>query len=183
MTTGSRRITRRGAASIAGAAALVSLAACTPVVGSGSAQPSDVAAYQSTVAASRAAAAASAKTSACSAWRAAYDKRNAVTDSTIAATKGGNWTWDSIGPSINAEVAAIATESGTLPGVIATPDLAATIRTLITDYKTKLDAYGEALRADQAARSQSTDSWSRSNPALDALQTVADNVKGTCSIS
>ncbi|TWS23379.1 hypothetical protein FK268_13895 [Tsukamurella sputi] len=182
MTTGRTRPVRRGAAAIAGAAALISLAACTPVAGSGSAQPTDVAAYQSTVASSRAAAAAAAKTSACTAWRAAFDKRNPLTDATIAATKDGKWTWDSIGPAINAELAAIATESGTLPGIVATPDLAPTIRTLMTDYKTKLDAYGEGLRADQAARSTSTDSWSRSNPALDALQTVTNNVQGICSI-
>lgn len=183
MTTAGTGTARRTTVAIMGAAALVSLAACTPVVGSGTAQPSDVAAYQSTVASSRAAAAASAKTTACAAWRAAFDKRDAVTDSTVAATKGGNWTWDSIAPAISSELAAIATESGTLPGVIATADLAATIRTLMSDYKTKLDAYGEALRADQAARSGAPGSWSRSNPALDALQTVADNVKGTCSIS
>lgn len=177
----SRRL-RTGAALLVVGGVAVAATGCAPVAGSGSAAGSDVSAYQSTIASSRAAAAAAAKTSTCTAWRAGYDARNTQTDATVEATQGGDWNWDSIGPALQTELAGIATESGKLPALIATPDLAPTLKTVISDYKTKLDAYGEALRADQTARA-TTSAWARSNPALKALDTVARNIMGICSTS
>lgn len=182
MGTSSTRRRRTGAALLIVGAAALATAGCTPVEGSGSAAASEVAAYQSTIAASRAAAAASAKTSACTSWRSGYDVRNAQTDATVKATQDGDWNWDSIGPALQTEIAGIATESGKLPAVIATADLAPTLKTVIGDYRTKLDAYGEALRADQTARA-TTSAWARSNPALKELDTVARNIMGICSTS
>ncbi|KXP11172.1 hypothetical protein AXK57_07390 [Tsukamurella pulmonis] len=178
MGMGNGSAAQRGAALVVAGAALVAAAACTPVAGSGSAQQSDVAAYQSTLASSRAASAAAAKTSVCASWQAGFAKRDAVTSTTVAATKNPAWTWDSIAPTIAAELAAVATESTALPALIATRDLPATVSTVLTDYKAKLDAYGAAMRADQAARAE--DSWARTNPALDALERVGENVKGLC---
>ena len=170
----------RAGAALAAGVSVVALAGCASVPGTGSADPQDVAAYQSTIAASRAAAAAAAGKSACASWQAGYDIRIVASRATVAFTKDPKWTWDGITTLLNAELAAIDTESGKLPGVIATAQPAASILTAITDYKSKLDAYGAALRVDQAARASGDATWAKSNPAFDALGTAATAVKRVC---
>lgn len=170
----------RGGATLVVGASLFALAGCGSVAGTGSADPQDVAAYQSTIASSRAAAAAAAGKSACSSWQSGYDTRIVASRATVAFTKDPKWTWDGITGLINAEFAAIATETGRLPGIIATENLAPTIKTAITDYKAKLDAYNDGLRADQAARGSGENTWVKSNPAFSALGDAASAVRRVC---
>ncbi len=170
----------RGGAALAVGASLLALAGCGSVPGTGSADPQDVAAYQSTIASSRAAAAAAAGKSACASWQSGYDTRIVASRATVAFTKDPKWTWDGITGLLNAEFAAIATETGKLPAIIATENLAPTIKTSITDYKTKLDAYAEGLRADQAARGSGDATWVKSNPAFSALGDSASAVRRAC---
>lgn len=171
---------RRTAAAVATGVSLVSLAGCAAVPGTGSANPRDIAAYQSTIAASRAAAAAAAGKSACASWTSGNDVRVVASRATVAFTKDPKWTWDGISGLLNAELAAIGTESGKLPSIISTAQPAASIQTAITDYKTKLDAYGDALRVDQSSRASGDSTWAKSNPAYDALNTSTSAVKRVC---
>ncbi|MBS4101137.1 hypothetical protein [Tsukamurella paurometabola] len=170
----------RGGAALAAGVSLLALAGCGSVSGTGSADPQDVAAYQSTIASSRAAAAAAAGKSACASWQSGYDVRVVASRATVNFTKDPKWTWEGITGLLNAEFAAITTETNKLPGIIATENLAPTIKTSISDYKTKLDAYSEALRADQSARGSGDATWSRSNPAFTALNDAATAVKRIC---
>ena len=171
---------RRAGAALAVGASLLALAGCGSVAGTGSADPQDVAAYQSTIASSRAAAAAAAGKSACASWEAGDDTRSGASRATVNFTKDPKWTWDGITGLLNAEFAAITTEAGRLPGIIATENLAPTIKTAITDYKTKLDAYADGLRADQAARGSGDNTWVKSNPAFSALGDSASAVRRVC---
>ncbi|WP_248489436.1 hypothetical protein [Tsukamurella sp. PLM1] len=170
----------RAGAAVAVGASLFVLAGCATVPGTGSADPQDVAAYQSTIAQSRAAAAAAAGRSACSSWQSGYDVRVVASRATVAYTKDPKWTWDGIQNTLNAELAAIATETGKLPAIIATENLAPTVKTTMTDYKAKLDAYAEALRADQSARGSGDATWTKGNPAYTTLNTAATAVRNAC---
>lgn len=161
--------TRSAAAGVAGVLAGAALFAGCSVPGTGSADPSDVAAYETTIAASRAAAAATARTTACTAWTTNINVRLVASRATAAYTKTPGWKWDGITPLVNAELAAIATESGKLPGIIATPNLAPTLTTLFTDYKAKLDAYATGLRADSQARGTEEQTWPKRNAAVTPL--------------
>ena len=127
-----------------------------------------------------AAAAAAAGKSACASWQSGYDTRIVASRATVNFTKDPKWTWDGITGLLNAEFAAITTEAGRLPGIIATENLAPTIKTAITDYKTKLDAYADGLRADQAARGSGDNTWVKSNPAFSALGDSASAVRRVC---
>ncbi|RDB48915.1 hypothetical protein, partial [Tsukamurella tyrosinosolvens] len=118
--------------------------------------------------------------SACASWQSGYDTRIVASRATAAFTKDPKWNWDGITGTLNAEFAAIATETGRLPGIIATENLAPTIKTAITDYKTKLDAYADSLRADQAARGSGDNTWVKSNPAYTSLTQSASNVRSAC---
>lgn len=171
---------RRAGAALAVGVSLAALSGCAAVPGAGSADPQDVAAYQSTIAASRAAAAAAAGKSACSSWRAGYDVRIVASRATVAYTKDPKWTWDGISGLLNAELAALGTESGKLTSVLTTAQPAASVHTAILDYKTKLDAYTEALRADQAARGSGDATWPKSNPAFSSLGTAYTAVNRAC---
>lgn len=170
---------RAGTALVIGAA-VAALAGCGTVAGTGSADPKDVAAYQTAVSASRAAAAASAGKSACSSWQSGYDTRVVASRATVAFTKDPKWTWDGITGLLNAELAALDTEAGKLPAIIATAQPAAKIHTAITDYKAKLDTYNAALRQDRATRGSGGDTWTKSNPASDALDAAAKAIRNIC---
>jgi hypothetical protein len=176
MTGNSRRI----AGALATASALAALAGCASVPGTGGANPTDVAAYQSTIASSRAAAAAEAGKSACASWKAGYDARIVATRATVAFTKNPGWNWDTITGTLNAEQASIATESGKLPAVLTTAQPNPSVHTLLTDYKTKLDAYGQALRTDQAARGIEDQTWTKSNPARSELIASTNTLSSAC---
>ncbi|TWS19113.1 hypothetical protein FK529_11390 [Tsukamurella asaccharolytica] len=81
---------------------------------------------------------------------------------------------------MNAELAAVATESGKLPGIIGTANLQPTVKTLFSDYRTKLDAYGTALRADAQARGSEAQTWAKRNPAMEALVTAIQAIEKAC---
>ncbi|CAM3844192.1 hypothetical protein TSST111916_10100 [Tsukamurella strandjordii] len=171
----------RAAGALAVIGAVAALAGCATVPGTGSANPSDVAAYQTTLASSRAAAADSAGKSACRAWRAGYDTRRPASEATITFTKGDPyWTWEGIAGLMSANFAAIATETGKLPAIITTADPNPSIRALLVDYKSKLDAYADALRADQAARGAEDQTWPKTNPANSALTAAANALIASC---
>ncbi|KXP11173.1 hypothetical protein AXK57_07395 [Tsukamurella pulmonis] len=171
--------TRSIATATAALAGTVLVTGCT-VAGTGSADPSAVAAYQSTIAASRAAAAESARVSACAAWETNVDTRLVATRATTAFTKDPNWQWDGIAGLVNAELAAIETESGKLPGIVATPNLQESLKTLFSQYKTKLDAYGVALRADAQARGSGDQTWPKRNPASSAMVDTLERIEAVC---
>ncbi|TWS23378.1 hypothetical protein FK268_13890 [Tsukamurella sputi] len=174
-----RNITRIAGPAVAAFAGASVLAGCT-VAGDGSASPSDVAAYQTTIASSRAAAAASALSSACTTWSQNLSTRLVASRATAAFTKTPGWQWDGIAGLVNAELAAVATESGKLPGIIGTANLQPTAKTLFTDYRTKLDAYGEALRADAQARGSEAQTWAKRNPASETLIAAEKAIQATC---
>lgn len=176
MTRTISRIAGPAVAVLAGASVL---AGCT-VPGSGSASPSDIAAYETTIASSRAAAAASALTSACTAWSQNIDTRLVASRATTAFTKTPGWQWDGIAGLVNAELAAVATESSKLPGIIGTANLQATVKTLFSDYRTKLDAYGTALRADAQARGSEAQTWAKRNPAAESLVAATKAIEAAC---
>ncbi len=168
------------AAVLAAGGAIAAVAGCAPVQGSGSAAPSDVTHYQSAVSSSRAAEAAAAAKSACASWRSGYEVRRVATRAMVDYTHTPDANWDGIVPTLNGNVAAVTTESGKLPAVIATAQPSPNVHTLLIDYKTKLDAYGSALKADQAARGEGERSWVKAEPAERALLNAEDALEGAC---
>ncbi|MGZ9827522.1 hypothetical protein ACXYTP_11475 [Tsukamurella ocularis] len=170
----------RAGATLAVGASLLALAGCGSVAGTGTADSQDVAAYQSTIASSRAAAAAAAGKSACASWQSGYDTRVVATRATAAFTKDPKWNWDSISGVLNAEFAALETETGKLPSIISTAQPSATVHTAIVEYKSKLDAYTAAMRSDQAARATGEATWEKTNPAAKVLDTAVSGVRRAC---
>ncbi|ADG80009.1 Lipoprotein OS=Tsukamurella paurometabola (strain ATCC 8368 / DSM / CCUG 35730 / CIP 100753/ JCM 10117 / KCTC 9821 / NBRC 16120 / NCIMB 702349 / NCTC 13040)OX=521096 GN=Tpau_3425 PE=4 SV=1 [Tsukamurella paurometabola] len=171
--------TRRIAAALL-AAGTVTLTGCATVPGTGSADPTAVQAYESTLASSRAEAAASAAKSACASWRTGYDTRFAATKAMADYTRTPGANWDGITPTLDANIAAIATESGKLPGIITTADPNPNIRGLLVDYKTKLDAYGDGLKADRITRGTEDKTWAKAGPAEAALASSARALRSAC---
>ncbi|MDP0398100.1 hypothetical protein [Tsukamurella strandjordii] len=169
------------AGAIVMATTTAALAGCATVPGTGSADSAAVSAYQSTLAASRAEVAATAGKSACTAWRSGYDVRMVATKAMNDYTKSPGSNWNGITPTLDANVAAVATESGKLSGVITTAEPNPSIQALITDYRAKLDAYGSAIKVDQAARGLGDQSWPKTAPAEIALLAATDALTVTCS--
>ncbi|BDD83975.1 hypothetical protein TPB0596_37380 [Tsukamurella pulmonis] len=122
-----------------------------------------------------------------SAARAAYDQwyanrapRLKATRATVEFTKNPQWNWAGIGPVIDAEQNAIATELRTLPGTInraaSHPRLANALRA----YQARLTEYSRALNADRAARGTERATWTRSNPAYDRVTDASNALHAIC---
>ncbi|WP_461166471.1 hypothetical protein [Tsukamurella serpentis] len=175
ITYSSRRVLATAALGLS-----LAVAGCATVPGAGTADPQVVAGYQSAIASSRAAAAEAAGKSACASWRAGYETRTTATRATVAHTKDPKWNWNTIAPVISAEFAAITTESNQLTSTISTAQPAATIHTALVDYKSKLDAYNEALHADQSARGSNEATWPRTKAANEPLRSATSTLQRLC---
>lgn len=154
------------AAALATPLAGVATAAPNPAPGTGAAAPSTPAASPN------------ARTA-----RAVYDQwianRTPRVNATKAAaqyTKNPQWRWDGIQPLINAELAAIRTEQGTLPGTINRAATVPTVANALRAYQARLGEYAAALNNDRNARGTGDRTWPTANAAGKRLSAAGQAV-------
>lgn len=154
------------AAALATPLAGVAAAAPNPAPGTGAAAPSAPAASPN------------ARTA-----RAVYDQwianrapRANATKAAAQFTKNPKWQWDGIQPLINAELAAIRTEQGTLPGTINRAATVPTVANALRAYQARLGEYAAALNNDRNARGTGDRTWPTANAAGKRLSTASQAV-------
>ncbi|MCS3778526.1 hypothetical protein [Tsukamurella ocularis] len=160
-------------------AGLLAAALATPLAGVAAAAPNPV---PGTGAAAPSAPAPGASPNARTA-RAVYDQwianrapRANATKAAAQFTKNPKWQWDGIQPLINAELAAIRTEQGTLPGTINRAATVPTVANALRAYQARLAEYATALNNDRNARGTGDRTWPTSNPASTRLSSASQAV-------